>query len=199
MKAIDKGNKAGSHTTTAPLSAKTAKSILSSLKGDNDKKSLLLFGLGFYTGFRIGDILNLTWNDVRSEKIETKEQKTSKRRLVTINTELQKIIKFCDNGQDGENFIFVGERHHTGKPMTVTGANKRIKSIFDRYGIETENASSHTLRKTFAYGVYTQLGKTDEALMTVSKLLNHSNTGVTRDYLGITATVLSDCYINLKF
>lgn len=185
-------------TATSPLSKKEAKTILTALKGDNDKKSLLLFALGFYTGFRISDILNITWEQLRSDKIMMTEKKTKKERFVPIKGDLRKYINFCDT-DNKTGFVFVGERHHTGKPMTVQGANKRIKKVFERYAINTQNPSSHTLRKTFAFNLYSQLGKDNFALITVSKILNHSNTGVTRDYLGITEKVIDNCYEMLSF
>ena len=197
--AIKKKDKVSKRTATAPLSRKEAKTLLTALKGDKDKKSLLLFALGFYTGFRISDILGISWKQLRTAQISIIEKKTQKQREVPIKGDLKNIIDFCDENPQNEGFCFVGEKHNTGKPMTTQGANKRIKRIFDKYAIETQNASSHTLRKTFAFNLYTQLGKDNHALILVSKILNHQNTGITRDYLGITHKLIDNCYELLKF
>jgi integrase len=186
-------------TATAPLSRKEAKTILTALRGDDDKKSLLLFSLGFYTGFRISDILSITWEQLRTNEIAIIEKKTNKHRTVPIKSDLRSIIDFCDTDSTNETFCFVGEKHNTGKAMTTQGANKRIKRVFDKYAIKTQNASSHTLRKTFAFNLYTQLGKDNHALIVVSKILNHQNTGITRDYLGVTHKIIDNCYELLTF
>lgn len=184
-------------TVTAHLDAKSVKTILASLKGDNDKKSLLLFSLGFYTGFRISDILQLTWEQLRNDKLEVIERKTKKLRTVIIAKDLRSIIKFCDNEQTG--FCFVSERHHTQKAMTVQGANKLIKRVFERYAIEVQNASSHTFRKTFAMQMYNRLGSNDKALSIVSKMLNHSKTETTLKYLNLSQRQINNCYENFTF
>ncbi len=184
--------------TTAPLSQKEASNILKLLKVDNKKNELLIFAIGFYTGFRISDILTITWEQLRSsDQICITEKKTKKERCISINKKLQTIINFCDEGQTG--FCFVSARHHTGKAITVQGANKMIKRVFDRYEVKTLNASSHTLRKTFAYNLYINGGKSEDALIFVSHILNHSNLSVTRRYLGITQKKIENLILSLNF
>lgn len=184
--------------TTAPLSQKQASNILKLLKADDKKKELLLFALGFYTGFRISDILTIEWEQLRSsEQICITEKKTTKERCIQINKKLQRIIKFCDSGENG--YCFVSVKHNTGKPMTVQGANKLIKRVFENYEVKTQNPSSHTLRKTFAYNLYVNGGKSEDALIFVSHILNHSNLSVTRRYLGITQKKIDNLIHSLNF
>jgi integrase len=52
-------------------------------------------------------------------------------------------------------------------------------------GIDRGNYSAHSLRKTFAYQLWSQHGRTFEALVVVSKALGHKSIGTTLDYLGI--------------
>ena len=62
-----------------------------------------------------------------------------------------------------------------------------LKKIFNRYGIVTDNASSYTLRKTFALRLLFQvLGETTPALLSVQKALGHQSQEYTLDYIGIT-------------
>ena len=50
-------------------------------------------------------------------------------------------------------------------------------------GLDEGNYSAHSLRKTFAYQLWVEQGKTDEGLIIVSKALGHKNTGTTMDHL----------------
>ena len=85
----------------------------------------------------------------------------------------------------------------SGKVLTVAGANYRLKSALERHSIETENPSSHTLRKTFARRVWEKNGRDGAALVLLSDILGHSNTKVTRRYLGITEEHHASVYTNL--
>lgn len=184
--------------TTAPLSQKQASNILKLLTADSKRKELLMFAIGFYTGFRISDILTITWQQLRdTDQICIKEKKTSKERCIQFNKKLKAIIKFCDIGLNGH--CFVSAKHHTGKPMTIQGANKLIKRVFNHYEIKTKNASSHTLRKTFAYNLYIIGGKSEDALIFVSHILNHSTLSMTRRYLGITQKKIDKLILSLDF
>lgn len=55
-----------------------------------------------------------------------------------------------------------------GAPLTVMGANIRIKETLEEYGVKTQNSSSHCLRKTFARRVYEANGRSEDALILLS-------------------------------
>ena len=188
-------------TTTAPVKWKIALNLLTMLRGAEEHEDRLLFALGFYTGFRISDILSLTWEQALSSEIELIEKKTGKQRNITVNLSLAKIAKEVYKAlgnPDRSSFIFTGKKGiQTEKPLTVVGANKRIKRILTTYEIETQNPSSHTLRKTFALRVYESLGRTEDALVMLSKILNHSKPSVTREYIGITAQRITNVYLSI--
>ena len=187
-------------TATEPLQWSTAQTILKLLKTESRHKDRLLFGIGFYTGLRIGDILPLKWEQVSDSKdIVLFEGKSQKPRKITFHRSLQTIFKETRAALPtlSHLFIFAPDSNPGGNPISTTAANKRINNVFTRYGITTQNPSSHTLRKTFARRVFEASGKNDEALMLLCEILNHEHTAVTRRYIGLTAERIKNIYLNL--
>lgn len=189
-------------TVTAPLKWTTAMKLLAIMReSDELAESRLLFALGFYTGLRISDMLQLRWDDLESSVLEIEEQKTSKFRKIDFNKKLQVIIKevrYIVQPQSANQLIFKGKRGpNRNKPLTVVGANNRIKQIFKRFDIITQNPSSHTLRKTFALRVYEVNQRSEDALILLSEMFNHSNISITRKYIGITQERITNVYLSI--
>lgn len=190
----------GTTTETAPLKWNVATTLLKAMKEDSkNANTRLMLAVGFFTGLRISDILNLKWNQLLNGDLTVKEKKTNKVRTIKIVPMLQTIVNNVYDGENLESFIFISKAYNSDqKKITVTAANKRIKKVFTKYGIEVQNASSHTLRKTFARRIWEGHGKTDEALIYLCELLGHSSTKMTRKYIGITKQVISNLYDCLK-
>lgn len=200
-------NKVARQTETAPLKWQEAQTLLKLLKADDKHETRLMFALGFYTGLRISDILRLTWGQITSGAAEVViiEKKTGKSRRIQLNPDLQTIIKEARKWA-GENstlpgpgsFLFTSKRGPAiGSPLTVMGANIRIREALEEYGIQTQNSSSHCLRKTFARRVYEANGRTEDALILLSQILNHTGPAMTRKYIGLTREVVAEAYMNL--
>lgn len=69
--------------------------LLVRLKNDNKLREYLLIATGCYFGLRIGDLLNLKWNDVLDkDEFYITESKTGKQRKVTINRYVKEAIKY---------------------------------------------------------------------------------------------------------
>jgi integrase len=205
-------------TETAPLKWQEAQTLLKCLKADGKHETRLMLALGFYTGLRISDILRLTWGDILAKKeIVLQERKTGKTRKMQVNPDLVEIIdeaainmcpapeyfraqmKGVNTGLvDPAALIFTSKKGPAiGQPLTVVGANLRIKRTFEEYGIKTQNASSHCLRKTFARRVYEVNHQSEAALILLSQILNHDGPATTRRYIGLTAEVVAEAYLNL--
>ena len=193
-------------TTTAPLKWIEAQNLLKLLKVDNKHNTRLLFSIGFYTGLRISDILQIKWSDIISsngepkETLSRKETKTGKFREIEINETLREVIEEAykyENPKSLSLYCFTFKRHKLKKPLTVTGANKRIKTTFEKYSITTQNPSSHTLRKTFALRVFEANDKSEEALILLSEIFNHSSIAITRKYIGLTQSRIKNAYLNI--
>ena len=189
-------------TVTAPLKWTTAMKLLAIMReSENLAESRLLLALGFYTGLRISDILKLCWRDLENPILNIEEQKTGKFRRIDLNKKLQTIIqqvRLTIQPFDTNQFIFKGKRGpNKNKPLTVVGANNRIKQIFERFDIQTQNPSSHTLRKTFALRVYNINQRSEDALILLSEMFNHSNISITRKYIGITQERITNVYLSI--
>ncbi len=188
-------------TVTAPLKWQEAQTLLKLLKADERHETRLMFALGFYTGLRISDILRLTWADVLEKKeIIVQEKKTGKTRKMQVHHDLALIFKEAEAAlkPTPAAHIFTSKKGPAiGQPLTVVGANLRIKDALLDYGIKTQNASSHCLRKTFARRVYEVNHQSEGALILLSEVLNHDGPATTRRYIGLTAEVVAEAYLNL--
>lgn len=189
-------------TETAPINWNQAQTLIKALMSDADYNTALLFAAGFYFGLRISDILSLTWGQILSPSFEITEQKTGKRREITVHRQFRKLVKQITDRvgyPHKKDFVFTAQRRGMRKdrPISIIAANKRIKKAFDQYGISAQNPSSHTLRKTFGRRVYENNNKSEAALILLSKIFNHRDTATTRRYIGITQEQISNAYLSL--
>jgi integrase len=189
------------NTTTSALEWNQMLGLCDQLKKDGHYREYLLFLLGCHFGLRISDLISLTWRDVlRQETVFLKEGKTGKQRVINVHVRVQEALVHCVPliGK-GSNWsvdvpIFA---NRWGNQISVSYVNKRIKWVLVRYRIKTQNASSHTLRKTFGRRLWEQHGESDKALVFLSEIFGHSNTAITRRYLGITQEKIANAYLSL--
>jgi len=188
-------------TETAPLKWGDAQNLLKLLKADAKHETRLLFALGFYTGLRISDILRLKWAQlIGAKEVTVQEKKTGKTRRIQIHEDLAAVIKEAAAAlkPSPTGYLFTSKKGPAiGQPLTVVGANLRIRDTLQVYGVKTQNPSSHCLRKTFARRVYEVNHQSEAALILLSQILNHGNPAVTRRYIGLTAEVVADAYLSL--
>lgn len=171
------------------------------LKSDCLYRDYLLILVGCHFGLRISDLLHLQWKDVhQQDSFIVKEGKTGKSRTINIHTRVHEALNHClSHFQKKPEWTIESPlfANRWGNPITVSFVNKRLKWIFSRYRIKTQNTSSHTLRKTFGRRVWEMHGETDKALVFLSEIFGHSNTAITRRYLGITQETIANAYLNL--
>lgn len=87
-----------------------------------------------------------------------------------------------------------------GTVYSVQRINVILKEIKSKYNLKIDNFSTHSLRKTFGREVYTQAGVNSEfSLIKLSELFNHSNTAITRRYLGLKFEEMMQTYDCLSF
>lgn len=175
--------------------------LCSELKHDGLYRDHLLILMGCHFGLRISDLLRLAWKDVYGQDTVTiREGKTGKQRNIKVHMRVREALEYCKAylaDRPGWTIDDPILANRCGDPLTVSYVNKRLKWIFSRYRIKTQNASSHTLRKTFGKRVYDMNGETDKALVFLSEIFGHSNTAITRRYLGITQEEIADAYLKL--
>lgn len=163
--------------------------------------------LGFYiifainTGLRVSDILARKHSELMNlrpgDYLYVTEKKTKKPREIQVNRKiieayaylsgkLQKMGKY-----QPDDFIFLSQKKIV---YNIESLNTRLKEIFAGYA---PHISTHSLRKSFGRHVYETNGRSEDALIKLSELFQHSNMSITRRYLGIRREELGSIYMNL--
>ena len=190
----------GQNTTATFLPWDTYLSLVAKLERDKNYKFCLLLAVGVNTGLRIGDLLKLKLSDLmNNETFKINEGKTGKERNIKINRDLRVILdrvvpKYLNSDKDCLLFL---NRFGT-KAIDQSYVNVKFKEICKHYKIKVDgNLSSHTFRKTLGRRVAEVHNYSDQSFLMLSKLFNHSNTTVTRTYLGITEGEIHELYDSL--
>ena len=142
--------------------------ILYALTYDNR----LVCKVALETGLRIGDILNLQTSFLKNNSDTIIEQKTNKKRTVTISDSLRsELLKIA-----GSFYVFE-HRSDPQKHRTRQAVYKDIKRACKLFRIK-ENVSPHSLRKAYAVDLYRDCND----LRVVMEALNHNSELVTMLY-----------------
>ena len=187
----------GQKTTSDFLEWEKMQFLVLKLERDNELKFALLISTGSYIGLRISDLLQLKWRDVLDQDHFTiSEKKTGKTRKITINPELQEILKriYAKIDDDQEQYLFVNR--FGKKPISIQHVNSKLKEIFTKYNIKGQY-SSHFMRKTLGRRIWESNKYSDQALLLLSQLFNHSNISTTKIYLGIREQEISNLYLSV--
>lgn len=100
--------------------------------------------------------------------------------------------KVMENGQE------VMKKRTENEPMAVRSAEALLKEVInDRCHLDV-HASTHCLRKTFAYHVITTADDRPRAVEFLQKIFGHSNQAVTLFYAGITDDEIRGTYQKLN-
>ena len=175
--------------------------LLVRLNKSNRIGEYLLIGTGSYLGLRASDLLNLRWTDVLDkEELTITEKKTGKIRQISINSSLHEILLKV-SGELTRQGNFNIDQHlfvnRNGRKVSIQYINRLLKKTFSDYGVKTQNASTHTLRKTFGKRVWEMDGKSERSLIYLSQIFNHSSVSITRRYIGIVQDDIRDIYMRL--
>jgi site-specific recombinase XerD len=103
--------------------------------------------------------------------------------LVTLNLK---------NVNIGENYIFLSQKETVYRTQSI---NVILKTLFNTKRLQI---SSHSLRKAFARKVYENMNESENALVLLSGVFNHSNIAITRRYLGIRQDTIDNIYLTLE-
>ena len=141
------------------------------------------------TGLRSGDILKLTYDDLRNDKLTITEGKTKKTKTIAINDNIKALVNKYGKGNIGSPFLT-----QKRSAVSVQHLNVQLKKLIKEKGLKI---SSHSMRKTFGRRVYFQNNESEKALMYLMDLFNHSSMAITKKYLGIRQEELDNIYLNL--
>lgn len=161
-----------------------------------------MFVLGINTALRIGDLLNIRWQDVYDVKrerfkkhIDLTEQKTQKHAVVALNIsciEALELLKSKRPYEKEDEFIFCSNKHRY-EHISRTMAWKILKKAANVIQIDG-NISCHSMRKTFGY----QAWKRGASSTLIMHIYNHSSMEVTKRYLSITQDEKDDLYNSMN-
>ena len=191
----------GSYTTADALAWDEMISLVHRTFRDGDYRMSLLIALQSMWGLRIGDVLRLHWNQIlTADQIILTEQKTGQRRIITMNTNLQKHISACHdalNRPDVNQPVFLSRQNTVYSREWV---NMKLRSYKVKYHLHIKNYTSHSHRKTFGRHVIEMAGPNSEiALIKLSEIFSHSSISITRRYLGMKSEEISEVYTSLDF
>ena len=149
-------------------------------RGSLGTRNYCLVQLMLQTGLRIGEVWNLTLQDVtlyeRSGQVRVQDGKGRKERFVPLNASARKAIGdwLLKHPKKDESVskLFLSAN---GKPLQKRALQKIIEEIMGRAGCE---GSAHTLRHTFATRHYQDNGK----LVELGALLGHESLNTTARY-----------------
>lgn len=158
--------------------------------------------LALNTSLRIGDLLQLKWEDVYNFRnnqykahIAIQEQKTHKQTMIPLNPEAKDSLTLLKNYTEGlfpELCIFKS-RIGKNRPINRSRAFNIIKQAANELGIEG-NISCHSLRKTFGY----QAWKKGVPPALIMSIYNHSSLEITKRYLSIDQDDKDEVFLNLN-
>jgi site-specific recombinase XerD len=153
---------------------------------DKTKTAMLkdLFTTAFYSGMRLGEIVNLVWEcvDFKRKVIIVKNingftTKNKKERIIPMNSVVESLMmdRFCKtNSVDNNNYIFY---RVMGIKLNEDYVSKKFKVAVRDCGLN-DNIHFHTLRHSFA----SRLIQKGVSLFVVNELLGHEDIKTTQIY-----------------
>ena len=155
----------------------------------NDKwRYYLLVKLGVSTLLRYSDLNRLSWNDLLEKEILfLNEKKTNKKREIRIERDIQESIKYVFNRLNDS---------YTDKifPYHINSINSYLRKSSFLSGIRKPHISTHSFRKSVGRYIWELNNKSDESLLKLSMIFNHTSTSITRRYLGIEREEIQNMY-----
>ena len=162
--------------------------------------ALIITGLN--TALRIGDLLNLKWENVYDFQTSTffrhvyiKEQKTAKNNIVSINANVCDSLRLLKSHLPlvSEKDYLFQSRLHNSRPIHRSRAYAIIREVSTALDIKG-TISCHSLRKSFGYHAWKQ-GYSPAIIM---EIYNHSSFEITRNYLSINQDDKDQLYMNIS-
>ena len=161
-------------------------------------RNYTLIVLGVSTALRIGDLLQLTWDDVYDKErneprshITLIEKKTGKRRIIALNKQAVTVLKLYHPHRKGR-FIFSNNRKGE-RAISRVQAWRIINSAVKATKMAGRIAC-HSLRKTFGYFAW----KSGALPVVLMDIFNHSSFEITRRYLGISQDDRDKVYLSME-
>lgn len=147
--------------------------------------------LGVLTAvLRVGDAVALRFNEVINGEIDIEEQKTGKRKVLTLPVPVVQMIERCRAEFPHDVHVFRSQRNRSinkQAPVRREEVSKQIAETAKTIGIHG-TVSAHSFRKAGGNAIYKHSANNIALAMTV---LNHSNITDTRRYLDLDKQAVS--------
>ena len=99
--------------------------------------------------------------------------------------------------RDDNQFIFVNK--YGTKPIDKRYVNVKLKELLHKYDVHLEgNVSSHMFRKTLGNRALKLNNYSNESIILLMELFNHSSPVTTKRYLGVRNSEIESIYDSLK-
>lgn len=175
----------------------------------------MLFIVGINFGLRVSDLRMLRFTDLINPDCTFKEnfpvfeiktrntRKKKKNRYITINSAvIEAVTLFLENtpGVSLSDYLFRSESNRGGylnQPIHRNSVDRILKGIVKDLRIDVK-MSTHTLRKTWAYHQMMMSGNDPRKLLLLQKMMGHSTSAQTLDYIGLTDEEMRDAYLDLN-
>jgi integrase len=151
-----------------------------------------LIWLGFYTGFRISELLSIRVKDILLpngritdwvclKKANTKGKKAGRNGQINDNLKpiLEAYLSECELKNRPESYLFPSPRGDDF-PITARQGERIYKKCFDGARIEGGKLATHSGRKTFAKMVYEAVGND---LLSLQTAMGHKSISSTQHYI----------------
>jgi len=165
------------------LNKKEIERIISQITNTKHK---LMVSIGYASGLRINEVINLKVKDIDLEEliIYLKSTKGKKDRITVFPEKLKTDFQNLMAGKDIDNFVFESNR---GGKLTTASLQKVFKKSLLKTQIK-KDATFHSLRHSFA----THLLENGTDIRYVQELLGHSNIRTTQIYTQVTNPALKN-------
>lgn len=169
----------------------------------NNYPAYILFIIGLGTGYRGGDLVELTVEDIKKALenraliiLENKTKDTRKKsfeRIAYLGEKLSEILKEYIKDKEDSEYIYPSQKGKGKGRYKTHISRERLGKIFkeaaSKVGIENVSIGTHTPRKTFGYIQYITH---DKDINYVQELFGHSSSKVTKAYIGIDEDILKE-------
>jgi integrase/recombinase XerD len=149
----------------------------------------ILLTTAYACGLRISELLHLQVSDIDSARmvVQVRQGKGAKDRQVPLSPRLLSELRTWWLTHRTKPWLFPGMRGASRqRPMNVANVQRMMKQIVVRSGLK-KSASMHTLRHSYA----THLLEAGVDVVTVQKLLGHSELSTTARYLHLSRRYLA--------
>ena len=150
---------------------------------DNPKHKLLLL-VGYGSGLRVSEIVNLKWEDIyfEEQKIHVKNAKGKKDRMVALSEGILELLRKYYSVYKPKDWLFEGQ--YGGQYSA-----RSIQAVFQKAKIRARvspNVSFHSLRHSYA----THLHERGTDIKLIQELLGHSDIKTTLRYTHVSNRAL---------